>query len=68
MKATNETQTQVITQTYLGDGVYASYNPDTEMMTLTTGSHIIEQADAVIFLEIEVIRELAKLLKSIGAS
>lgn len=65
---TTTAQTQVITQTYLGDKIYASYNPDIEMMTLTTGSHIIEQADAVIFLEIEVVRELAKLLKSIGAS
>lgn len=53
---------------YLGDSVYASYNPDTEEITLTTGSHIIEQADSVIFLETEVIQALKFFLERLPKS
>lgn len=50
---------------YLGDGVYASFN-DRGQIVLTTGDHREAQADAVIFLEPEVMEALinyAKLAK-----
>lgn len=35
---------------YLGDGVYAQWNA-VDSLVLTTGTHLVESADAVIFLD-----------------
>ena len=46
---------------YLGDGVYASY--DSYAITLTTGSHLEEEADTVIWLEPEVVEALLRFIR-----
>ena len=51
----------MITAEYLGDGVYASY--DSYAITLTTGSHLEEEADTVIWLEPEVVEALLRFIR-----
>jgi len=43
---------------YLGDGVYATI--ETDMICLTTGSHIKEHSDNIVWLEPEVFVALVK--------
>ena len=46
---------------YLGDGVYAQVdNEDPTRIILTTGSHVLTDADNVIYLEPEVMKGVAK--------
>jgi hypothetical protein len=46
---------------YLGDGVYATY--DSYAITLTTGSHLEEEADTIIWLEPEVVEALLRFIR-----
>ncbi|CAB4130430.1 hypothetical protein UFOVP119_54 [uncultured Caudovirales phage] len=43
---------------YLGDAVYAVFEPDRDMIRLTTGDHRPELASATIYLERDVLRSL----------
>jgi hypothetical protein len=53
--------------TYLGDGVYISeHQRECTMLVLTTGSHILEEAQNVIYLEPEVALALLKVLSNTG--
>ena len=50
---------------YLGDGVYAEFDPSSCNMTLRTGSHHAHEADNTIVLEPAVIAALAGYVKQI---
>lgn len=50
---------------YIGDGIYLQQDQeDPTRLILTTNSHLLEDADAVVYLEIE---ELQSLMQYIGA-
>ncbi len=51
---------------YLGDGVYAQYEPCNASITLRTGSHKAHEADNTIFLEPEVLAALDGYRKNIA--
>lgn len=49
---------------YLGDGVYIRHNLQIRQFVLTTGSHELGDADAIIYLEHEVAALLIQYLKN----
>ena len=50
---------------YIGDGIYLQQDQeDPTRLILTTGSHLLEDADATVFLEV---RELKSLMQYVGA-
>lgn len=51
---------------YIGDGVYAQYEPCGASITLRTGSHKPEEADNTIFLEPQVLAALDGFRKNIA--
>lgn len=58
--------TKVTTTKYIGDGVYATFNG--YGITLTTGSHVVEEADLVIHLESETISDLVEFIKDMNST
>lgn len=48
---------------YLGDGVYISYDKQANGLVLTTTSHLLQEADNIIFLEEPVVQALLNYIK-----
>jgi hypothetical protein len=51
---------------YLGDGVYATFEPGGfHPLTLTTGTHVINEAESVIYFEDKVLRILIAAIQEV---